>query len=143
MTGIRLSFGSIVQSLTLHPAVGGTMNLRFPHEFFPGDAIACPVPISMKQSELDRLLRAAPPTGSPGAGFADAILAKLPGMRFVIPGSHPGLRVLVLAGVMGLLTAVGVSLLSRPPGSASNPQPPPLTLFQPGAVEPARPLPPP
>ena len=94
----------------------------------------------MKQRELDRLLRGASPL--PAADFADAILAKLPGMRFVAPGSHPGVRVLVLAGLLGLGTALGVALLGRI-GPASNPQPPPLTLFQPGAVEPVRPLPPP
>ena len=104
-----------------------------------------PCPSIMKMRELDRLLSAAPdrpPPASAAAGFADAVLAKLPGMRFVIPGSHPGVRILVLAGALGLLTALGISLLSRA-GSASNPEPPPLVLFQPGAVEPSGPPAPP
>lgn len=90
----------------------------------------------MTDRDLDRLLRGVPggntPSGS-GMDFADAILARLPGMRYVIPGSHPGLRILVVAGILGLLTAGFISLLHR-----SHPpkvKPPPLTLFQPGAVE--------
>lgn len=94
----------------------------------------------MKLPELDRLLRGA--TASPATDFADTILARLPGMRFVTPGSHPGLRVLVLAGLLGLAAAAGIALKGRAP-PASNPQPPPLTLFQPGAVEPVPVLPPP
>jgi hypothetical protein len=89
--------------------------------------------ILMKLPELDRLLREAP--ASPAAGLADSILSKLPGMRFVIPGSHPGLRILFLAGILGLGTALAISLAGRK-NNASTSGPPPLTLFQPGAVEP-------
>lgn len=94
----------------------------------------------MKLPELDRLLRQT--ASSPVPDLADAILAKLPGMRFVIPGSHPGIRILFLAGILGLGTALSIGLLHRKP-AASNPQPPPLPLFQPSAVEPLRVLPPP
>ena len=87
----------------------------------------------MKLPELDRLLREAP--ASPVAGLADSIFLKLPGMRFVIPGSHPGLRILFLAGILGLGTALAISLAGRK-NTASTSGPPPLTLFQPGAVEP-------
>ena len=93
----------------------------------------------MNERELDRLLRripnASPPSRKPaGLDFADAILSRLPGMRYVIPGSHPGIRILVLAGILGLLTAIGISLYQRRAAPA-RPEPPPLTLFQPGAVE--------
>ena len=88
----------------LLPRVGLMRNHRFIH----ASSAFCGLPLPiMKMRELDRLLSAAPdnPTiDSVMPGFADAILAKLPGMRFVIPGSHPGVRVLVLAGLLGLLT---------------------------------------
>ena len=93
----------------------------------------------MNLPELDRLLRGAP--ASPVAGLADSILSKLPGMRFVIPGSRPGLRILFLAGILGLGTALAISLVGRKT-AASKSGPPPLTLFQPGAVEPRTASPP-
>lgn len=91
----------------------------------------------MNQRDLDRLLRQSVPPEPSQAGtvdFADAVLARLPGMRFVIPGSHPGTRILVLAGGLGLLTSLGISL-NRPKDIPDNSTPPPLTLFQPAAVE--------
>lgn len=103
----------------------------------------------MNERDLDRLLRQVPQEkGAPldrsqtgPMDFADAVLARLPGMRFVIPGSHPGTRILVLAGGLGLLTALGISL-TRPKVMATPAGPPPLTLFQPEAVE-SWPTPPP
>jgi hypothetical protein len=97
---------------------------------------------AMNERDLDRLLRQiSQERGAPQeracagtADFADAVLARLPGMRFVIPGSHPGTRILVLAGALGLLTSLGISL-PRSKGMATNSEPPPLTLFQPEAVE--------
>ncbi|MES2466538.1 MAG: hypothetical protein V4675_04490 [Verrucomicrobiota bacterium] len=91
----------------------------------------------MNERDLNRLLSqgASPEPSQTGAvDFADAVLARLPGMRFVIPGSHPGTRILVLAGGLGLLTALGISL-SRSKDTPTDAAPPPLTLFQPAAVE--------
>jgi hypothetical protein len=97
---------------------------------------------AMTERDLDRLFRqishergAPQERASAGtADFAAAVLARLPGRRFVIPGSHPGTRILVVAGALGLLTSLGISL-TRSKGMATNPEPPPLTLFQPEAVE--------
>ena len=93
----------------------------------------------MNERDLNRLLHRLPdetqgPTKAIGLDFADAILSRLPGLRYVIPGSHPGVRILFLAGILGLLTATGIGLYQRR-ASAARPEPPPLTLFQPGAVE--------
>ena len=91
----------------------------------------------MNERDLNRLLRqgaSLEPSRTEAVDFADAVLARLPGMRFVIPGSHPGTRILLMAGALGLLTALGISL-SRSKDMATNPEPPPLTLFQPEAVE--------
>ncbi len=103
----------------------------------------------MNERDLDRLLRqiaherGAPQEGASAgtADFADAVLERLPGMRFVIPGSHPGTGILLMAGALGLLTALGISL-TRSKDMATHPEPPPLTLFQPEAVE-SWPTPPP
>ncbi len=98
----------------------------------------------MNQRDLDRLLRQGVPPEPSRTGavdFADAVLARLPGMRFVIPGSHPGTRILVLAGGLGLLTALGISL-NRSKDMPNDATPPPLPLFQPAAVE-SWPTPPP
>lgn len=93
----------------------------------------------MNEREMERLLRRIPDEGPAcrevrSRDFADAVLARLPGMRYVIPGSHPGVRIILVAGILGLLTATGVSLYQRH-AAAASPGPPPLTLFQSGAVE--------
>ncbi len=91
----------------------------------------------MNERDLNRLLRqraSLEHSRTEAVDFADAVLARLPGIRFVIPGSHPGTRILVLAGGLGLLTALGISL-SRSKDTPANTDPPPLTLFQPAAVE--------
>lgn len=94
--------------------------------------------LPMDEQKLDQLLhhQASEPPGRAVAtvDFADAILGRLPGMRYVIPGSHPGLRILMVAGVLGLLTASGISLFLRLSSPAPT-GPPPMVLFQPGAVE--------
>lgn len=89
----------------------------------------------MNERDLNRLLRqgSSPEPRTGAVDFADAVLARLPGIRFVIPGSHPGTRILVLAGGLGILTALGISL-SRSKAMPTA-APPPLTLFQPAAVE--------
>ena len=93
----------------------------------------------MNHRDLDRLLRRIPEetqasANDRGLDYADAILSRLPGMRYVIPGSHPGLRILLLAGMLGVLTATSIGLCQRR-APAPRPGPPSLTLFQPGAVE--------
>ncbi len=97
----------------------------------------------MNSRELDRLLKASATAASSKSGpaaLADTILSTLPGMRFVIPGSHPGLRLLVIAGILGLGTAIAISLLRRK-SDASESNPPPFELFQSEAVEPRIALP--
>lgn len=83
---------------------------------------------AMNEHELQRILRLA--SGQPeageaaarAAGVADSVLARLPVVRFVIPGSSPGGRVLVLAGAAGLATAAVVAWVSNlKPGSAGRP----------------------
>lgn len=74
-----------------------------------------------------------------GRDFADQLLARLPAVRFVIPGSWPGKTVTVAAGLTGLLTAVLLSLWWNPaagPEPAPAPEtPPPMPLFQAVASE--------
>ncbi len=91
----------------------------------------------MNDRELNRLLRKAPVPPRPSGGnteFADTILTKLPRVRFVIPGSLPSRRILVVAGFLGLTTAAAISLYRHPRPAVDLPPPPPMTLFQ--AVEP-------
>lgn len=99
----------------------------------------------MDEKTLTDLLRSLRPDEGPSApgprpapDFANSLLDRLPGMRYVIPGSHPGLRVLVAAGSLALLTAALTALLQRPgkPTAAAPNQPPPSPLFQPTAAEP-------
>lgn len=72
----------------------------------------------MNERDLQRVLRlaAGQPEAEPArAGFADGVMARLPVVvRFVIPGSSPGGRVLVIAGVLALATAAVISLSARP-----------------------------
>lgn len=97
----------------------------------------------MTEHDLQRVLRLAAahplkpepgPETDAGVDFADSILARLPVVRFVIPGSAPGRRILWLAGLLGVLTAAAVGIFKDvdPPGT---PVPPSLSLFQPAELE--------
>ncbi|MDB6070504.1 MAG: hypothetical protein JWL81_1675 [Verrucomicrobiales bacterium] len=93
----------------------------------------------MTDRELDSLMRRLPPALEKrvpdGAGdFSEGILARLSAVRFVVPGSTPGRKVVAVAGMLALVTAALIAWAGR--GSEkSETRPPPLTLFQSGQAE--------
>lgn len=88
----------------------------------------------MTDRELDLLMRRLPPNleqrvPQGGVDFSEGILSRLSGVRFVIPGSAPGRRVLAVAGMLALVTAALTAWAGRG-GEKTDSRPPPLTLFQ-------------
>lgn len=91
----------------------------------------------MNEHDLQRILRGAGRGAretQPDPGLAETVLARLPRVRFVRPGSDPGGRTLLLAGLLGIGAAAAVAGLmsnATPPGSKPA-MPPAWTLFQAG-----------
>lgn len=88
----------------------------------------------MTDRELDNLMRRLPPAlenrAPDGAGdFSDGILARLSAVRFVVPGSTPGRKVVAVAGMLALATAALTAWAGRGLEKTDS-RPPPLTLFQ-------------
>jgi hypothetical protein len=92
--------------------------------------------MAINEKDLQRLLRLtagetaesrnrpAPPD------FAEGILARLPSVRWVIPGSNPGTPFLMLSALLGMAVAVTVSFWSTRPDSGRSHG----TLAPPGLV---------
>lgn len=82
----------------------------------------------MNDHDLQRILRLASnqtaeretAAETPRPGFADSVLARLPVVRFVIPGSNPGARVMAVAGMVGLVTAAAVAWTANSASASSR-----------------------
>lgn len=89
----------------------------------------------MNDRELYQLIRNASRKGDIPAphGLSESILGRLPQVRFVIPGSWPGGRALLVAGLLAAAAAGGISWLEK--GDTNIGPLPPLRLCQPAPAE--------